>query len=98
MRHGFRALSLSAAVCAAALFLSSTARGQAPGSVAKTAAATKASETKAWTPPKTVDGQPDLQGVWSNATNIPLEKPREAAPARAGAYTNRQAKDRKSVV
>jgi len=91
MRHGFRALSFSAAGCAAALLLSSAAYGQAPASVAKTAAAAKATETKAWTAPKTVDGQPDLQGVWSNATNIPLEKPREAAPARAGAYTNRQA-------
>ena len=30
---------------------------------------------KAWIPPRTPDGQPDLQGIWSNATLTPLERP-----------------------
>jgi hypothetical protein len=30
--------------------------------------------TKAWTPPRTVDGQPDLQGTWTNATLTPFER------------------------
>src|SRR5260370_30686056 len=28
-----------------------------------------------WNQPRTPDGQPDLQGVWSNATLTPLERP-----------------------
>jgi len=29
-----------------------------------------------WVTPRTVDGQPDLQGVWTNATLTPMERPR----------------------
>jgi len=35
--------------------------------------------TGSWTTPKTVDGQPDLQGVWANNNATPLERPKELA-------------------
>src|SRR5437016_7624755 len=35
--------------------------------------------TKKWTTPRTPDGQPDLQGIWTNATITPFERPRELA-------------------
>jgi hypothetical protein len=34
---------------------------------------------QSWTPPRTTDGQPDLQGIWTNGTATPLERPSEFA-------------------
>jgi hypothetical protein len=43
---------------------------------AKSAAATK---EKSWTPPRTPDGQPDLEGVWNSSILTPFERPKEFA-------------------
>ena len=47
------------------------------GGVASVAAQTPARSGtgKAWTVPRTSDGHPDLQGIWTNATLTPLERP-----------------------
>ena len=39
----------------------------------------KTSSTKTWIPTRTPDGQPDLEGVWINATLTPFERPAELA-------------------
>jgi hypothetical protein len=36
-----------------------------------------ATAPKSWSPPRTPDGQPDLQGYWTNGSYIPLERPKE---------------------
>jgi hypothetical protein len=41
-----------------------------------TGTATKTSSPGAYTQPKTPDGQPDLQGFWTNSTYVPLERPK----------------------
>ena len=42
-----------------------------------------------WTVPRTPDGRPDLQGMWTNATITPLERPEELGEKRA--YTAEEA-------
>jgi len=37
------------------------------------------SASKAWTAPRTANGQPDLQGIWTNPTITPFERPAELA-------------------
>ena len=41
------------------------------------AVSTYGQATKGWTVPRTVDGQPDMQGVWANNTVTPLQRPEQ---------------------
>jgi hypothetical protein len=75
MRHQLIAGS-SALLLAGVLVLRSgvPVAGQAVPGAAATAAA-QGAQAKPWTLPRTPDGVPDLQGIWTNLTITPLERP-----------------------
>ena len=62
-------------VAAVAVWALAPVAGQAPDGVARP-----------WTTPRTADGQPDLQGNWTNATITPIDRPQGAPPV----YTEQQ--------
>jgi hypothetical protein len=43
--------------------------------IAVVALVAAAGQGQTWTPPRTPDGQPDLQGIWTNYTSTPFEVP-----------------------
>jgi hypothetical protein len=47
------------------------------GQTPSTARPTNSRDAKPYTAPRTPDGQPDLQGFWTNSTYTPLERPKE---------------------
>jgi len=52
---------------------------------------TQASQTQtSWTAPRTQDGHPDMEGIWTNKTITPLERP--AALGNKAFYTPEEAK------
>lgn len=65
-----RLSSLVIAAVGAAVLSSALVLAQAAKPVAKAATA-----AKTWTPKKTPWGDPDLQGVWNDATSTPLQRP-----------------------
>jgi hypothetical protein len=65
-----------AGLAAAIAALSLSAAGQTPKAATPTKPAPKpAPATKSWAPPHTPWGDPDLQGVWNDATSTPLQRP-----------------------
>jgi hypothetical protein len=47
------------------------------GLVALAMSCASLAHAQTWTPPRTPNGHPDLQGFWTNATITPLERPRD---------------------
>src|SRR5471030_2586490 len=73
MRQRFVQLMGAAAVVAVVSFTLVVARAQTQGSAAKPAAA------KAGLALKTSWGEPDIQGIWSDEVQIPLQRPAKYA-------------------
>jgi hypothetical protein len=69
---GFWSVLLTAAIWVPGFVLRAAAQVPSAAGTAKAAA-------KGWNQPRTPDGQPDLQGIWTNATLTPLERPAELA-------------------
>jgi hypothetical protein len=65
-----RTLFMAAAAALTLLALPALAQTQAAAKPAAVA-------SKNWTAPRTPDGVPDLQGVWTNLTDTPFERPKE---------------------
>jgi hypothetical protein len=67
----FASMTALAAVVVVVLLTSAAAGAQALSPPAKTTGT-----AKAWVAPRTPDGHPDMQGVWTNNTVTPLERPK----------------------
>src|SRR5262245_23825027 len=75
--RSLRSIEIFGAAGVAVLFLVAPIAGQRQSAPPATGAASAAAPAakKAWKAPRTVDGQPDLQGVWNFSTVTPLERP-----------------------
>jgi hypothetical protein len=72
MNHRLLALFIAAAIVSAP-----PPSAAQTGTSKKSKAARQSETTQRWTPPRTADGRPDFEGIWSNATLTPFERPRE---------------------
>jgi hypothetical protein len=56
-----------------------------------------APSAKPWSPPRTLDGQPDIQGIWTNSTLTQLERPEAFASKPVISQTEAEAYERNTL-
>jgi hypothetical protein len=66
-----------------------------PGVLAVAIAWASLASAQTWSPPRTSDGHPDLQGVWTNATITPIERPKELGAKEF--YTEQEAAENRKL-
>ncbi len=80
MSHGFVASLVAVAAVIAVVSLTPVSlAGQAPTAAAKAKAPANTAAAEPYTVPRTPWGDPDLQGIWNNATSTPLQRPERFA-------------------
>src|SRR5262245_38195432 len=83
--RSYASMGIVAVFVAVVVLSSEFVRAQAPTSARKTGQA-----AKTYSAPRTPDGQPDLQGYWSNTTYTPLQRPNDVTKA---FYTKEEAEE-----
>ena len=72
-------VSVSAGALGIVIATLSLAAGSIAGQASSRATQGQTAARSSWTPPRTPDGHPDLQGIWNYSTITPLERPGELA-------------------
>jgi hypothetical protein len=78
-RHLIASVGTPALVVALAWGAATPVAGQAAPAAGAAGVSSQTAQTAPWTLPRTPDGQPDLQGIWTNLTITPLERPASLA-------------------